>query len=134
MCWLIVSSSLGLREIKPRQRPPAYRLTGFLRHARDPAGLLLTNKQRTHSTNHASNHPSIQPSVCTLTHTFIHPPIHSPTISFIHHPSVHSPTHSFIHPSKQLSIYPSTHPSVRPNATVFQIARPQNHRLQPPDW
>src|SRR6218665_3282898 len=27
--WLFVSSSMGLREIKPRQRPPAYRLTGF---------------------------------------------------------------------------------------------------------
>src|SRR6218665_3767670 len=91
VCWLIVSSSMGLREINPRQRPPAYIGLRALRHARGPAGLLLTNNQ----------------------HKYIHPTLH-PTIHSSNHPFVHSPTHPFTHPSIHTFINTSihSHPSI----------------------
>src|SRR6218665_2585683 len=67
-----------------------------LRHARGPAGPLLTKKQRTHFTQ-----PYIPPPIYSPTPS-IHQHLHSPTHPFIHpsiHPHIHSPTHSFIYPS-----------------------------------
>src|SRR6218665_332393 len=124
MCWLFVSSSLGLREIKPRQRPPAYRLTGFYA---TPAGLLLTNKQRTHSTNQSCIQSSIHSTIRTYTHPHIHSPNNSFTHPFIHPPSVRPLTHhSFIHsPSKQPFIHPSAHPPSRPH--IHSSTLPNNN-------
>src|SRR6218665_1453181 len=120
VCWLFVSTGLGLRDINPRQRPLPIDLRAF-RHARGPRGLLLTNNRYSNSARYASNHPSIQVDgrmVRPLTHKSIYPPIHSPTYPFTYtstKPSIHSPshlsTHIPIHPPTY--IHPSTHPCIR---------------------
>src|SRR6218665_3601650 len=113
MCVLVVSSGLGLREIKPHQRPLPTGLTG-LRHARGSAGLLLTNKQRTYSTNHASNHPIIHPTIHPYTHPHIHSPPHSFTHPFIHPSTMRPPTHPLIHPFSHPNNPSSMHPYAHP--------------------
>src|SRR6218665_2912519 len=86
--WLFASSSLGLREYTPRQRPLAYKLTGFT--PRQMPSRSTTNKRPTHTFT--------QPSVRTVAHTSIHPPIHSPTHPFIHQ-YIHPHTHSHSYPA-----------------------------------
>jgi len=127
--------SLGLREIKPRQRPPAFRLTGFTPRQRPSRS--TTNKQPTHTFT--------QPCIHTLIHTSIHPPhpfTHPSTHTSIH-PPFHSVTHPFIHPSIH-SFHASLHPFIlatpRPPTIPFthtehlnssHLAKWQNSRSQP---
>src|SRR6218665_3278533 len=111
VCWLTVSSSLGLREINPRQSPHClYRLTGFTPRQRPSRS--TTNKQptHTHSTNHASIHPPSHPSVHSPTYTYTHP---------FNHSSIHPPVQTLIYPPVRTTLHQSIHhPSVHPNATV----------------
>src|SRR6218665_354998 len=103
VCWLTVSSSLGLREINPRQRPHClYRLTGFTPRQRPSRS--TTNKQptHTHTFNQPCIHPSTQPSVRPLTHIYLHPSIQ---------PLIHPNTHLSTRPNHPPSIHP---PSIRP--------------------
>src|SRR6218665_373779 len=109
-CLLVVAWDYGRLSHARGPLPIGLRV---LRHARGPAGLLLTNNQHTfnqpyiQSSNHPSNHPSIRSSTHplpnhTLLHTSIHPPIQSST-----HPFIHQSIRTSIHPT----IYPHTHPS-----------------------
>src|SRR6218665_1668385 len=155
VCWLFVSSSLGLREINPRQRPPAYRLTGFTPRQRPSRS--TSNLQTTHTLNqptmHLIIHPFNHPSVHSPTHSFpplfIQPPFHSSTISpSIHHSSIHSPIQTtlypsirpsilpfklpFNHPSKQPSIYPLIHPRIHPSTQMQPYSIRQTAKSSPP--
>src|SRR6218665_2877811 len=97
----------------------------------------LTIRPYTHPHIHSTTQ-SIQPhfysnTLRPSTHPLIHSPIQTTLYPLIR-PSTLSSTHTFIHPPKQPSIDLFTHPSVHPIATVFHLARQQNHRLQPQDW
>ena len=112
MCRLFVSSSKGLREIKPRQRPPAYRLTGFYA---TPEAQQVYYQQTTDAHTQPTIHPLNHPSAHSPKHPFTHPSIHPPISSSIH-PPIHPPIP--IHPNNPPSIHLSIHhPSVRPNAS-----------------
>src|SRR6218665_3388684 len=107
VCGLIVSSSLGLRDIKPRQRPLPIGLRGFT--LRQRTSKFTTNKKPMHTLNQPCIHPIIHPSN--------HPSVHSPTHPFTH-PSVHPPIHPPIHHRNPQS----THPSVHPYATAYRAS------------
>src|SRR6218665_2194265 len=84
VCGLIVSSSLGLRDIKPRQRPLPIGLRGFT--LRQRTSKFTTNKKPMHTLNQPCIHPIIHPTIRPSTHPHTHSPICSST-----HPSIHLP-------------------------------------------
>src|SRR6218665_4135072 len=106
-CLLVVAWAYG-RLI--HARGPLPKGLRALRHARGPAGPLLTNKQ------HTFTQPCIQSSIhltiCPYTHPHIHSHAHSFTHPFIHPLSVRPLIHPFTHLNDPLSINPLIHPPV----------------------
>src|SRR6218665_3986934 len=122
MCRSFVSSSLGLREINPRQRPPCRQAYGLYA---TPEAQQVYYQQTTNTHIRPITRPITHPSNLTSVHSPIHPfthlihstPIHSST------QSIH-PLHPFTHPS---IIHPRIHQPIHPSISLIHPPHPSIH-------